>query len=72
MTLTTTAVVLAVTAALTVLCGYMGQRPMNPVKGPSLIPWRFLMVLFFTASLLMVVHLLNLSGVPTGQNQPRY
>jgi len=72
MTVTTTVIILAIAAALTVAFGYMGQRPMNPVKGPSLIPWRLLMVLSFTVSLLMIVHLLNLFGVQTGQQQTRY
>ena len=67
-TLTLTVILLSVTSALTVLCGYMGARPMNPKKGPRLVPWRFLMLLFFTVSLFLLVHLLTILGLK--QDQP--
>lgn len=41
----------------------MGARPVNPNKGPRMVPWRFLMLLTFTASLLLLVHLLTLLGL---------
>ena len=67
-----TVILLAASAILTVFFGWMGSRPLDPKKGPRMVPWRFLMLLGFTLGLLMVVHLLNLNGVTTGQNQPRY
>jgi len=67
-----TVILLAASAALTVFFGWMGSRPFDPNKGPRMVPWRFLMLLGFTVALLMVVHLLNLNGITTGQNQPRY
>ena len=63
-----TVILLCVTSALALLCGYMGQRPMNPRKGPRMLPWRFLMLLFFTLSLFLLVHLLTLLGLK--QDQP--
>ncbi len=68
LSLTLTVILLCVTSALTVLCGYMGQRPMNPHKGPRMLPWRFLMLLFFTLSLFLLVHLLTVLGLK--QDQP--
>lgn len=64
--------VLAFAIVLTVFCGWRGARLWDPRKGPRLMPWRFLMVMGAALTLLMVVHLLNLVGLPTGQNQPRY
>ncbi|HTM80218.1 hypothetical protein [Asticcacaulis sp.] len=38
---------------------------MNPHKGPRMVPWSLLMLLFFTATLFLIVHLLNLVGIQT-------
>jgi hypothetical protein len=67
-----TVILACVTSGLAVFCGYMGQRPMNPKRGPRMVPWRFLMLLFVVAAIMMIVHLLNLLGFATGQQQPRY
>ena len=54
-------VILAVCAlALTVLFGWLGARPVNPLRGPRLVPWRFLMLLAFLAMVLALVHLVAL------------
>lgn len=60
-----TLVLLAVFAAATAACGYMGQRAPDPNKGPRMVPWRFLMLLFFTLSLFLIVHLLTMLGLKT-------
>ncbi len=60
-----TVILLVVTSALTFFCGYMGQRPMNPKKGPRMVPWPFLMMLLLTVSLFLVVHLLTVLGLKT-------
>jgi len=58
--------ILAIVAGLfTALFGWLGSRPMNPAKGPRMMPWRFLMLLTFTAALMLIVHLLNLVGIHT-------
>ena len=63
---------LPLTVILTIVCGlfaalfgYMGARPMNLHKGPRMVPWTFLMLLAFTATLFLLVHLLNLIGIQT-------
>lgn len=56
--------------ALTLFAGWRGSRPPNPHRGPRMLPWRLIMLL--SASVLIfvvVVHLLNLMGMTTGQNQ---
>lgn len=57
--------------ALAVICGWLGARPINVLKGPRLMPWRPLMMVFVVGLMLMVVHLVNLLGVQTG-TPPRY
>jgi hypothetical protein len=57
----------AVGIGLTVLCGWRGARPPDVVRGPRMVPWRFLMLLSAAWVLLMVVHLFNLMGVETGR-----
>lgn len=63
LSLTLTVILLSLSALLTVFFGFMGARPVNPNKGPRMVPWRFLMLLTFTASLLLLVHLLTLLGL---------
>lgn len=57
--------------ALALVCGWMGARPINVLKGPRMIPWRPLMMASVVGFMLMLVHLFNLLGVQTG-NPPRY
>ena len=66
-----TVILTIVSALFTVLFGYMGARPMNPKKGPRMVPWRFLMMLTFTFSLFLIIHVLSLLGFHTAQ-PPRY
>lgn len=67
MDLRTTLAVLAALVALAVFAGWRGARPPNPHRGPRLIPWRFLMLLFAALGVLMLVHVANLLGVATGR-----
>ncbi len=67
-----TVILLSVASALLVFCGYMGQLPMNPKRGPRMLPWRFFMLLLTVVVMLLIVHVLNLLGFSTGQQQPRY
>ncbi len=62
-----TLAVAAGAAVLTALFGWLGARPVDPVRGPRLAPWRFLMMLGAAVVLYMLVHLLNLAGVTTGR-----
>lgn len=61
----------AVFLILAIVCGWLGARPINVLKGPRMIPWRPLMMACVVGLMLMVVHLVNLLGVQTG-NPPRY
>ncbi len=71
MDLTATLVTAVVLLFLAVVCGWRGARPSNVLKGPRMIPWRPLMMVCVVALMLMLVHLVNLLGVETG-NQTRY
>jgi len=57
----------ALGAGLTALFGWAGARPFDPVRGVRLVPWRFLMMLGATFTLVALVHLVNLMGVTTGR-----
>jgi hypothetical protein len=52
---------------LAAFAGWRGARPPDPLKGPRLIPWRFIMVTASAFALFFVVHLVNLLGVTTGR-----
>jgi hypothetical protein len=67
MTLQTTLALALGLSMLAALFGWLGARPPNPHRGPRLAPWRFLMMMTAAAAVLMVVHLVNLLGVPTGR-----
>jgi hypothetical protein len=60
MALIPTAVLAACALALTLLFGWLGARPVNPLRGPRLVPWRFLMLLAFLAMVLALVHVVAL------------
>ena len=57
----------AIFLATAVFSGWRGARPPNPHKGPRLMPWRPMMVLSAVGALMMIVHLVNLSGISTGR-----
>lgn len=66
-----TVILFAVSSFLTAACGFMGARPHDLRRTtPRMIPWRFLMMLSFTAALVMLVHLLNELGFTTGHDRP--
>lgn len=60
MTLTVTLSLLALFAAVTVLTGWRGARPSDPVRGVRMIPWRFLMILSAAFCMLLVIHVFAL------------
>ena len=54
-------------AAAAVFFGWRGAQPLDIKKGPRLIPWRPMMAASATATLVFLVHLMNLFGVNTGR-----
>lgn len=67
MGLTLTLQLAAACLAAAVFAGWRGARPPDPMRGPRLAPWRFLMMLAASGALVFVVHLVNLLGVSTGR-----
>lgn len=67
MSWTVTLVLLAAAVALTGFCGWRGAQAPNLVRGPRLVPYRFIMVLSAAWALLMLVHVVNLLGFTTGR-----
>ncbi len=66
MGLTLTVILTLSAAALGVVFGWLGARAPDPRRGPRLAPWRMLMALCAVATLVLVVHLVNLLGFTTG------
>lgn len=64
-----TLALIAATGALAAFCGWRGARLPDPMRGPRLIPWRFLMILLVFVLVLLLVHAANLAGVTTGGAQ---
>jgi hypothetical protein len=62
---TTTAIIAGLSAAVAAFCGFMGARPLKLDDDVRLVPWRFIMLLAATVTIIMVVHLLTLSGLKT-------
>lgn len=67
MRLTLTLWLFGACVAFALFAGWRGARPPDPLRGPRLVPWRFLMTLAACAALVLVVHLVNLLGVRTGR-----
>jgi len=49
--------------ALGVFAGWRGAQPPNPMKGPRMVPWRFLMVLAATGALIFGIAAAQLAGL---------
>ena len=67
MDLTTTFVLLAACLAAAALCGWRGARPPDLIRGPRMVPWRGLMLVFATVAFFLLIHLATLGGLrPAG------
>lgn len=62
MDLTVTLILLAIALGATLFCGWRGARPPDPIRGPRMIPWRFLMIGAAALALLLLSHLATLLG----------
>jgi hypothetical protein len=69
MDLQSTILALAAAVCVTVFCGWRGARRWTVIEGPRLIPWRFLMLLAFAASLYLAAYALRLAHI--GPEPPR-
>lgn len=61
--MTPTLILLAASVGLTVLAGWRGGRPPDLVRGPRMVPWRFLMILAAALVMLLLIHVGTLMGV---------
>jgi hypothetical protein len=67
MDLNVTLAIFGVLVVIAAFAGWRGSKPSNPLKGPRMIPWRFIMVTASAFALVMIVHAANLLGVSTGR-----
>jgi multisubunit Na+/H+ antiporter MnhB subunit len=68
MNLTTTLIILALAIGIYAYGSWRAAKPADPLN-PRLIPWRPIILIAGLVGLLMVVHLVNLTGFDTGANQ---
>ena len=59
MPLTLTAQLLAASLVLMVFAGWRGSRPPDLIKGPRMIPWRFIMLLSAALAVFLLIHLVR-------------
>jgi hypothetical protein len=67
MDLNVTLAIFGILVVIAAFAGWRGSKPSNPLKGPRMIPWRFIMVTASAFALVMIVHAANLLGVSTGR-----
>ena len=66
MNFTLTSIAAAICTLLTLAFGWLGARASRPGR-VRLAPWRFMMLLAFTALIAMAVHLVSLARGGSGQ-----
>lgn len=67
MSLSLTLILAGAMLAIAVICGWLGARPPNMLRGPRMIPYRLIMVSAAACLLMLTVHIVNLLGVTTGR-----
>ena len=67
MNLQVTVALLLSALAVGAFCAWRGAQPPDLIKGPRMVPYRFLMVMSAAAAMLFLVHLVNLLGYTTGR-----
>ncbi|HEY3800696.1 MAG TPA: hypothetical protein VGL58_20270 [Caulobacteraceae bacterium] len=55
---------IALAIALAALFGWLGARPVNPLKGPRLVPYRMLMLVCAAPVLILGTHLVSVLQGP--------
>ncbi|MFN9846760.1 MAG: hypothetical protein ACK56C_00115 [Alphaproteobacteria bacterium] len=50
-------------AAIGLFAGWRGARPPNPLKGPRMAPWRFIMLLAAAGAMMFLFSALRMAGV---------
>jgi hypothetical protein len=49
-------------AVLAVFAGWRGARPPDPLRGPRLVPWRFIMLLCAALAVILLFEALRQAG----------
>ncbi|HEV2081247.1 MAG TPA: hypothetical protein VGR32_02225 [Brevundimonas sp.] len=62
MSLTLTLILLAVAVPLTAFAGWRGAQAPNVVKGPRMVPWRFVMLVGAALSFMLLIHLARVAA----------
>ena len=62
--MTLTLSLVAATLALTVFAGWRGARQWHPSQKVRMAPWRFIMVVSAAVTVLLLIHVATLLGMP--------
>ncbi|MEN5147405.1 hypothetical protein [Brevundimonas diminuta] len=66
-----TLILLIASVAVVVFAGWRGSRPTDIMRGPRLMPWRFIMLLAAALVFFLLIHLLaEVSGRPLPSARP--
>ena len=57
-----TLALLAASGVVAVFCGWRGARPPDLMKGPRMMPWRFIMLVAGAMAVLLLIHLASVLG----------
>ena len=57
-----TLILLAAASAVAVFSGWRGARPPDLMKGPRMMPWRFIMLVAGALAVLLLIHLASTLG----------
>ncbi|HUH23350.1 MAG TPA: hypothetical protein VLZ51_04760 [Brevundimonas sp.] len=57
-----TLVLLAAASTVAVFSGWRGARPPDLMKGPRMMPWRFIMLVAGALAVLLLIHLASTLG----------
>lgn len=67
----TTLVIIGLCIGLGAFFAWRAAQPPNVIKGPRLVPYTFLMLACIAVGLFMLVHLVNMYGIVTGNSVVR-
>ena len=63
MTITTSVSFGLALALIGLFAGWRGARPPNPLKGPRMAPWRFIMLLAAAGAMMFLFTAIRMAGV---------
>lgn len=67
-----TLIIMAVALSIAVFARFRANRPHEPGGPPRIINWNIVMIIAGVVVVLMITHLISMTGVETGQGRGAY